>query len=725
MGEQRRRTTAWAMCAAALVLLLASAGLAVAAWGTPPPDGAGAWSSRIVGAVGFAGAPILGVVLASHPHSLRYGWWWCLLGLGFGVSEFAGSFVAYATGQGHAVRSIPLAATAGDLGWIAAVAAIAPLLLYFPDGTLPSPRWRVVAIVLRGAALAALVGTLLLPGAAATAPVDRAVVTSAVPRIGAALAVGGVFVVLSCIPAAAASLVVRSRRASAQQRTQIRWVVYAAVLLGVSVAVLTWWDAPGLWDAVLEMVPLVALYVAVGIAVRRHRLYDIDLLVNRTLVYGALTAAVVAAYVGLVGVLSAVFATRVSLPITLAATAVIAVVFQPLRERVQRTVNRLLYGERDDPFAVVTRLARALEAAVPTGEVLTTVVTTTAEALKLPHASVWQREDGRLCLAAVHGAAPATATVPEAGDLAAHLEVGRPVDIDELEPGDVLAAALEPTGATLAYPLHHRGDAVGLLCVAARSPGDSWGGVDRATLADLARHVGAAVHAARLDGQLRDSHTALQRSREQLVATQERERRRIQRDLHDGLGPTLAAVRLHVEGSLTDGGGTPPSVRRRLERIDELIGRATADVRRLVIGLHPPALTHQGVVAAIRTHVEQFGDDTGLTARFSGDGDVRLGPAVEVALFRVAQEALTNVAKHADASDVEVALTLSDGWARLVVTDDGVGMPTVTTAGGSGEGTGIAGMRERADLLGGRLTLGHAAGTGTQVTFEIPLEVSS
>jgi signal transduction histidine kinase len=368
---------------------------------------------------------------------------------------------------------------------------------------------------------------------------------------------------------------------------------------------------------------------------------------------------------------------------------------------------------------VLSRLARTLEAAIPTDAVLPTVVETTAQALRLPHASIWLRDEGVLRLAAAYGAAPATEAVDEDPTLTSLLETARPTEVASLDHRSRLHGALAPTGATLAYPLQHRGIAVGLLCLAPRGPSDAWASIDLATLGDLARHAGAAVHATRLSSDLQRSLAELQRSRELLVASQEQERRRIQRDLHDGLGPILAAVRLHLEALLHAAADTPPNMRQGLERIDALVGQAATEVRRLVTGLHPPSLVQLGLVPALRAHVEQFGRDVGITAHFAGDDGVCVPPAVEVAVFRVAQEALTNVSKHASASTVDVTLSLRDGWLHFAVRDDGMGLSAA-----AGEGTGLAGMRERAALLGGRLALDSAAGAGTRVTLGIPVEAT-
>jgi signal transduction histidine kinase len=718
MDERILRGAAWGLCVAASVLLLVSAGLAIASWSYPPAVGYDPWSSMLIRALIGLGAPILGAILAGNPQSVRYGLWWCLLAIGYGTTSAATAYVSFAVAQGTGPAALGTAALLGDLGWVTTTAALPFLLLNFPDGRPPTPRWRALSLTLATAAAVAVVGALLTPEEAGTVPIDRAVLISAVPEVGMAMIVGGVVVLLAGNLPAVASLVARYRGAEPSQRAQLKWFGYAAVVFAATFAAVVWWDAPGVWDSVVEGIPVVVLYIGVGVAVLRHRIYDIDLLINRTLVYGVLSAVVIGTYVGIVGYLSALFETRASLPLTLAATAVIALAFQPLRERVQRAVNRVLYGARDDPFAVVSKLARSLEAAIPAEAVLPTVVETTAQALRLPHVSIWQNDGDRIRLSAAYGARPAADSVATDDAVDRVMSASAPIELTQLQ-SNRLASALAGTGATLIYPLHHRGSAVGLLCLAPRTAGEAWSSTDRATLGDLARQAGAAVHAATLTAELQRSLAELQRSRELLVTAQERERRRIQQDLHDGLGPTLAAIRMHLEAHLD---GEPPAdreLRNTLERVDELVREAAADVRRIVGGLHPPTLAQLGLVPALRAHVEQFGRDVGIAARFSGQNGIAVSPAVELAVFRVAQEALTNAARHARASTVDVALSLSNGRMHLVVSDNGAGLPLDAAA----RGTGLAGMRERSALIGGQLTVDGNPGKGTRVELVIPLEV--
>jgi signal transduction histidine kinase len=527
--------------------------------------------------------------------------------------------------------------------------------------------WSTAALgwsVVLAAGAAACVGTLMMPGPAGTGPVDRwTVLGGRLGPVGEPLLFASVLVLLVAVLAAIASLVVRYRRGSTPVRLQITWVAFAALSLGVPFAVLGLANVavPGVWGALLLAVPMLATCAAVAVAVLRHRLYDIDVIIRRTVVYGLLTAAVVAGYVTVVGTLSALLQGRARWPVAVVATGLVAVAFQPARERLQRAVNRLLYGDRDEPHEVVARLADRLATTPEPAAMLPTVVDTTAQALRLPHVSIWQVDGDVLRPAAATGgtAGPETGVVAAA---AADLIRAATGPLPRI--GGDLGVALDAAGVTLVLPLRHAGDLVGVLCAAPRRRGEDWSDPDRLALAQLARHAGAVVHADRLTAALRRSLGDLTRSRDE-------ERRRIQRDLHDGLGPTLAAIRLHVETCLDAGTAAPEWLRRELERIDELVGQAGSDVRRLVHGLHPPTLDQLGLVAALDRQVTQFGRDTGMTTRFT--------------------------------------------HLHLRVDDDGAGLRP-----GAGGGAGLGGMRDRAASVGGTLTLDRRPGGGTRLTLTVP-----
>lgn len=553
--------------------------------------------------------------------------------------------------------------------WWPAVALVPLALLYFPDGALPSRRWRPLAVVLAGCAAA---GTLALAVAATEAP--RTLLTSGesgtplahalvrgVIAVALVLIVGSLFVV--------ASLLRRARGADPLVRRQLACMVPAGVLFAAGVVL----DATGVSGA---LVPgLVALPLGIGVAVLRFRLGDLDLVVNRTLVWLVMTLLVLGVFavgVGLVG--SRLRSGGHTVVASALATGLVAAGFDPARRAVQRAVDRLLFGDRDAPHLVLQRLGRRMQAAGDPGTMLDQLVVTLSDALRVPYVRmVVDTSDGTYVTAA-HG---------------------------------------RPQPELTAFPLLAHGERVGSLEVAPRRAGEVFTPAERSLLRDVASQAGIAAQAHRLT-------LALQRSRESLVLAREEERLRIRRDLHDGLGPALVGTRMQVRAAqaTADAAGAGGVVTMLDSAVADLAG-CTGEIRRVVDGLRPPALD-QGLDAALR---QQAGSVlAGLAHEVVIDGDLAgLPAAVEVALYRIGAEALSNVARHAGAARCDVVLERTADQVRLRVADDGRG-------GRDGRGgplardggVGLESMRLRAAELGGRLDLASGAG-GTSVTATIPL----
>ena len=346
------------------------------------------------------------------------------------------------------------------------------------------------------------------------------------------------------------------------------------------------------------------------------------------------------------------------------------------------------------------------------------IVEDIARALRLPQVAIWLADGDTLRLGAAHGRIPASVTVKDGGAVEAlhdATDLLHPTDLDSSgEYGAIVAGG----GVSLIAPLTHQGEFVGALCLAPRSPGEEFSPADRRLLRDLATQSGAAAHEVQLSIALRSSLEDLQRSRERLVEAQEEERRRIQRDLHDGLGPVLASMRLRLEACLDLAERSAFPLSGDLERLYELVGEATGDVRRLVYDLRPPVLDQIGLVPAIKQHCERFERETGITIELAAASELAVPAAAEVTVLRVVQEALVNVQKHAHASRVVVRLERQDEWLLVRVTDDGEGL--LLSANGAGVGTGLRSMRERAELLGGTLNVDNRPEGGTDLLATIP-----
>ncbi|MDP9477292.1 MAG: sensor histidine kinase [Actinomycetota bacterium] len=473
------------------------------------------------------------------------------------------------------------------------------------------------------------------------------------------------------------------RRADPTQRQQIKWVVFGiaaalGVALGLALLSLVFPEPrpdgplskllfPSVFALALLLIP-----ISIAVAILRYRLWDIDFIINRALVYGALTASVVGIYVLVVGYFGVLLRTGGNLLVSLIATGIVAVLFAPLRDRLQHGVDRLMYGERDEPYAVLSRLGQRLEATLAPEAVLPTIVETVKEALKLPYAAI---------------------------------------ALEKHEGSEVVAQTGKPVHEPLRLPLLYRNEPVGELLLGPRIGEEGFSSADRRLLDDLSRQAGVAAHAVRLTADL-------QRSRERLVTAREEERRRLRRDLHDGLGAQLAGLNVQT-GVLRN------LIRRDPDAADELVlelrgelRAAISDIRHLVYDLRPPALDDLGLPDALRRLAERYGaEGEGLRTRVETPEELPpLPAAVEVACYRIAQEALTNVIRHAAARSCVVRLAVEDEAVLLEVKDDGAGVSVEHIA-----GVGLISMRERAAELGGECNIEPASEGGTRVLVRLPL----
>jgi two-component system, NarL family, sensor kinase len=545
------------------------------------------------------------------------------------------------------------------------------LLLVFPEGRLLSPRWR-------PALWAALAFIPLSLAGYAFVPQNLGVLFGyhsnpyAIHHLDALFeAFQALAIVCGLVAgaAAAASVTLRWQRADRVGRQQLKW--FLAVLPFTVASLIATLVAPGTWSLALALAPGILMPVAIGIAVLRYKLYEIDILLNRAVLYGLLTAGVAGVYLAVVSVANLLFGVQGrGLAVQVIATALAAAALFPLRDRVQRRVNRLFYGDRGAPYEALARLGRRVEVAADTETVLNFVVKTIADSLRLPYAALELRLGDGWSPAAAYGEAP-----PQ----------------------------------VVAFPLTSQRETVGRLLVGTRSRGEQLGPDDERLLADLARQAGPATHAVAL-------RRALDASRAGLVTAQEEERRRLRRDLHDGLGPTLAGLTLGLDTARTRAAGQP-ELQELLAKLKAETQRAVTDVRRIVYGLRPPALDEFGLAGSLREEVGRLQYEAPaltVTLDAPADGLADLPAAVEVACYRIVTEALTNVTRHAHASRCSVQIRF-DGDLHVDVRDDGTGLPEGWRA-----GVGVASMRERVAELGGELVIEPSLPHGTRINARLP-----
>lgn len=486
-------------------------------------------------------------------------------------------------------------------------------------------------------------------------------------------------VVLGLSFAAIASLVLCFRRSEGDERQQMKWLTYF-LATAVVVQLLVFELAGALfypqifqtiWYESIVLLVFVGYPVIIGVAIFKFRLYDIDLIINHTLVYGALTAILIAVYALIVSGLGLLFHDEDNFPASLLAAGVIAVLFQPLHIRLQTAANRWLFGERDDPARLLTRLTNQLAVADSSASLLSSLVETVAVSLKLPFVALWLRQrDGQFDLAAQTGQQP---------------------------------------NHVVTVPLMHQQDVIGRLVVAPRSPGEALSAGDHQLLTAIARLTATTARTIQLTGEV-------QEARVRTVSALEEERRRLRRDLHDGLGPVLASQGLKLAAArqlLRE----KPDVAERL--LDEVMGQGentVAEVRRLVYALRPPTLDELGLVEAIREHVETVSSTASLQIRVNTPASLpEIPAAIEVAAFRVVQEALNNVIRHAEARHCTITINFEEGL-QICVQDDGLGLPADARS-----GVGLQSMRERAAEVGGVCRIETGAGGGVIVRLSLPL----
>jgi len=451
----------------------------------------------------------------------------------------------------------------------------------------------------------------------------------------------------------------------------------------------------------LHVILIVAALIplTIGISALRYRLWGMDALLNRTLVAGLLTAAILLVYILVVSAISFLFQTNINLLTAALATGIVALLVHPLRLWLQKLVNRLMYGERDDPLAVLAAMSRQLENTAVPSETLPALVETISQTLKLPYVAI---ESG--------GEEKGSGLVAET-----MANGRRPAEIQ-------------------AYPLIYQGVSVGDLLVGLRGRGEVFTAEEERLLRSIARQAGTAVYAYQLTDQL-------QRSRERLITAREEERRRLRRDLHDGLGPQLAALTVKIDAVRNLMQSDPAAAETLLLEVKAESQEAIGEIRRVVDGLQPPALDQLGLLSALREFIAQQDALSETSFGFEHAGDIPALPAaIEVAAYRIATEAITNAGRHARARNCTVRLGMSslclDGIGIekqiripnsegqtadqlcMQIIDDGDGLSPAYTP-----GVGLISMRERALELGGAFDIDSQPGQGTAIRVTLPIPI--
>ncbi|MGI5490877.1 sensor histidine kinase [Microtetraspora malaysiensis] len=658
MNERRGRTVAAVMAVASVALT--ALGLVIQF--RLPPDWQPAFSVSPDLGVGLTFAPVGAFLVAQRPR-LSLAWLMCAGGL-LGAGNVIGwALLLHTASRGDLD-------VAGVLRWLeVACWAVAGLLLaivlplYSPTGRLPSRRWRPVVVAGVVATLAEIVVIVARP----TPDPARYHLPAIIPNPLAIEALAPYYdqivsaleyAIAVCVVAALLSLVLRVRGADPVTRRQIAWPLIAFAgyvvfyLSGPSMVV-----PASVWTAVI---PIAILFSAL-----RYRLYGIDTVISRTFVAAGLLAVVGGVYFGASG-LAGLLASGYHQVAGVAAAVLSGAFFQPLRRALQRAIDRMLYGPVGDPAVLADRLTQEVRLAGP-ADALASVVTVVRDGL------------------AVGGAA---------------------VEVTGGRPGCVTSGDVGGSPREIALVWH--GEPVGRLLIGEPGPRRFATAHDERVIATLLPHVADVAHAVRMASDL-------QRSRERILAAREEERRRLRRDLHDGLGQSLSAMAMTVNMARHSLARSPSTTDELLRDLRTGMDTVTGDIRRLVYGLRPPALDDLGLAGAVRALAEEAPPSAEVVVEGETSG---LPAAVEVAAYRIVQEALTNVRRHARAERVSVTL-FRDAELRVTVTDDGIGLPEDRRA-----GVGTSSMRERAAELGGSCVIAAAPGGGTMVEARFPLASS-
>ncbi len=578
------------------------------------------------------------------------------------------------------------------LGWLFGILPVLFLLpLLFPDGHLPSPRWKPFLWWIVGMQfvlfIALTLGTSTVSTSSDTIVLDNPLYIDALGRFTIPDAVFAVLY-FGTWAVSVASVFIRFRRAGGVERQQIKWVAFGLLAAFVAIVLSDFVDDATL-SAVVGGVGFLAFPISIGVAVLRFHLYDLDVVVKRTVVYAALALFATLVYLSVVVGVGAWLGRGDSL-LTMIAAVIVAVSFQPVRAGFTKLADRLVYGRRATPYEVLADFAERVGDAYRDDDLLPRMARVLGEGVGAERADVWLKVDDDL------------------RDVATWPADAEPLGAVSLASEDV--PALE--GADRVYRVEHAGELLGALAV--RKPqSDPISPADDKLVSDLASQAGLVLRNVRLTEELRARFDDLRAAQKRIVAAQDRERRRLERNIHDGAQQQLVAlaVKARLARSLTD--RDPAKAAEMLTQIEGETQEALEDLRDLARGIYPPLLADKGLEAALTAQARK----STVPVEVVADGVDRFPEEVEAAVYFSALEALQNTAKYADATRATVSLGRANGSLEFAVADDGRGFDP----GATGYGTGLQGIADRLGALDGELEITSRPGSGTTVRGRLPI----
>jgi signal transduction histidine kinase len=645
----------------------------------------------------------VGALVASRQRHNVTGWLFLFIAIDSALQGLADQYARYAllTHPGAPGGVWALWLDSWVIAFVFPTGALAFLLLLFPDGHLPSRRWRPLAVATVVLTIVVAPTGAFSPGqistetnfATATNPIGIPVhgtLATIFDSLGVVWLLG--FVVLAI---AATAPLVRFRRSRGDERLQLKWIATAVIVSAVGAVFFTLVETifsgvPPISDIAIALGFGCAVPVAAGIAIFKHRLYDIDVVISRTLVYGSLAVFITAVYVGIAVGIGALIGGggKPNLALSIVATAIVAIGFQPVRERVQRVANRLVYGTRATPYEVLSQFSQRVAESYAVDDVMPRMARVLAEGTGAQRADVWLRQGQVWREAAVWpvGAVPA-ASIPAVDGTLPKVE-----------------------GASRLVEVRHQGTLLGALGVTKRS-GEALTPVEENLLVHLAGQAGLVLRNVGLTTDLQARLEDLRASRQRLVSAQDHERRRLERNLHDGAQQHLVAikVKLGLAEMLLD--RDPARAQLTLEQLKSDTDDALGILRDLARGIYPPLLADKG----LRVALESQANKAMVPVSVEADDIGRYSQDIEAAVYFCVLEALQNIQKYANATHVIVRLRGEPHGVSFEVVDDGQGFDVASMK----RGAGLTNMEDRLDALGGALHISSSPGTGTTISGEL------
>ena len=659
---------------------------------------------------------IVGALILVRRPSNRIGWLFCAVGLLWPMESFAEQYAHFGllTAPGSLAGAAAMAWLQSWLLWLFWPGTVVYLLLLFPTGAPPSRRWWPVAWATALFAVIMVLDSLISPGRLNDVMRSNGVVSYwfpatnpiGLPRLSHLLEIPSTAARMgtyALILVAAFAAIRRFRRSTSVERQQLKWLAYAGAVIFVGVIVLiTSRQQVGQVLTALDIIllgTLVGIPAAAGIAILKYHLYDIDIVINKTLLFGAMAAFITLVYVAIVVGIGNLLGQsgKPNLGLSILATAIVAVAFQPVRERVQRLANQLVYGRRATPYEVLSQFSGRIATTYGSEEILPQMANVLAEGTGASRADVWLRIGDHM----------ASAASWPAEDRASARSVA-------------LTGQLLPSmpAVTRLVPVHQQGELLGALSINKR-PGEAVTPIEDDLLKNLAAQAGLVLRNVGLAAELRAKLEEISRqavelraSRQRIVAAQDAERRRLERNIHDGAQQNLVALTVRLRLAMNQMKTNPARAVESVRGLEAETDEALRTLRDLARGIYPPILREQGLAAALKAQAGRMPGVVDVSA--SGFG--RQPADLEATIYFCCLEALQNAAKHALASTVRVTLEQQAGNVLFSVIDDGVGFEQATVKAGAG----FQNMKDRVEALGGHLDVVAAPRSGTRVTGYIP-----